>query len=265
MLIIAEIGENHLGNMEIARDLLKKAAESDVDYVKFQSYKPENFRVNDPERKWFRKVFLSDERHFMLKEHATRCGVKFLSSPFSVERARFLCEKLGLKEIKIASGVMQNLPLLDYVNKNVDTVFLSTGMATVTEIKRSVARLNKVRKCYILHCVAQYPCKDKETNLLAIKGLQKEFPDYEIGYSDHTTGYWAAIAAAALGAKVIEKHFTFDKTAKEGTDHILSVDPDELKEMVSGIRRVALMLGKEKKEPTGSERGVINFVRNRFI
>ena len=123
VIIIAEIGENHIGDMGIAKMLIEKAAEAGVDYVKFQSYKPENFKLDDPEYEWFKKVFLSDEQHYELKEHAERCGIKFLSAPFSIERAKFLCEKLGLKEIKIASGVMLNLPILDYINEHAKTVF----------------------------------------------------------------------------------------------------------------------------------------------
>lgn len=265
VITIAEIGENHTGNIDIAKKLTEKSAEAGVDYVKFQSYKPENFRQDDPEYEWFRKVSLSDEAHFMLKEYAEGCGIKFLSSPFSQERAQFLCEKLGLKEIKIASSMMLNLPLLEYLNEHAETVFLSTGMATIKEIKRSLSYLNKMKKCYILHCVTQYPCKDEDANLLAIKTLQKEFPNYEIGYSDHTVGIEACFAAVALGAEVIEKHFTFDKNAKEGTDHIISVEPDELKDLVRSIRKVESLLGKKKKEPTLSEQKIKDFVRNRFV
>ena len=160
---------------------------------------------------------------------------------------------------------MLNFPLLDYVNKHAETVFLSTGMANIAEIKKAISMLDKVRRCFILHCVTQYPCSDKEVNLLAVKLLQRKFPEYEIGYSDHAVGYSASVAAVALGAKVIEKHFTFDKKAKEGTDHILSVEPDVLKDMVREIRKVELMLGKEKKAPTENECKITDFVRNRFI
>lgn len=264
-IVIAEVGENHLGDIEIAKKLIKKAAKAGADYVKFQSYTPEVFRKNDPEYKWFKKVSLSNNDHFTLKKCADDCGIRFLSSPFSLERVKFLCEELGLREIKIASGIMLNFPVLDYVNKHAETVFLATGMATVEEIKIALSHLNKAKKCYILHCVTQYPCKDVEANLLAIRYLQKEFPAFEIGYSDHTIGYLASILAVALGAKVIEKHYTFDKKAKEGTDHILSIEPDELKEMVRAIRETELLLGIEKKEPTLSEKSIKEFVRNRFI
>ena len=263
-IIIAEIGENHLGNLDVAKMLIDKATEAKADYVKFQSYNPDIFKKDDPEYEWFKKVSLSDEDHFLLKEHADKKGIKFLSSPFSVERAKFLCEKIGLNEIKVASGMMLKFPVLDYINEHAKTIFLSTGMATIEEIKIALSHLNKVKKCYILHCVTQYPCNKEEANLLAIQILKKEFPEYEIGYSDHTIGNLAPIIAVTLGAKVIEKHFTFDKNAQEGTDHILSVEPKELKEMIRHIRITEKLLGQPLKAPTESEKEIIEFVRNRF-
>lgn len=265
IIIIAEIGENHLGDIELAKKLIKEAALSGADYVKFQSYRPENFSKDDPEYAWFKKVNLSDEAHFSLKEYAQRLKVKFLSSPFSTERAKFLCEGLGLKEIKIASGMMLNFTLLDYINNHADTVFLSTGMSTIAEIRKSLSRLYKVKKCCILHCVTQYPCKDAEANLLAIRTLQKEFPEYEIGYSDHTIGQSACLIAVALGARVIEKHFTFDRACKEGTDHILSVTQDELRNLISDIAITQELLGDGNKVPGRSEEEIKEFVRNRFM
>ncbi len=264
-IIIAEIGENHIGDMDIARTLIEKAAAARADYVKFQSYTPQNFKPTDPEYAWFKKVSLSDKDHIMLQKFTHNCGIKFLSSPFSVERAKFLCEDLGMKEIKIASGMMLNFSVLDYINEHAQVVFLSTGMANIEEIKTAVTHLSKVKKCYILHCVTQYPCSDAESNLLAIKALQEAFPKYDIGYSDHTVGYFAPIIAVALGAKVIEKHYTFDKQAKQGTDHILSVTPDELTYMIAQIRRVENILGESVKVPTVSERQIMDFVRSRFV
>ena len=183
----------------------------------------------------------------------------------SLERAKFLCENLGLKEIKIASGMMLNLSVLDYVNEHADTVFLSTGMATIPEIKEALSHLNNVKECLILHCVTQYPCKDEDANLSAIGALQKEFPNYPIGYSDHTVGSLASIIAVALGAKVIEKHFTFDKKAKEGTDHILSVTPGELRKLVQDVWRLELLLGEGAKKPRICEEEIKEFVQNRFL
>ena len=265
VIVIAEIGENHLGNMKIAKQLIRQAAQAGADYVKFQSYKAGNFRKDDPEYKWFKKVSLSEDDHFQLKKHADKHKIKFLSSPFCLGCARFLCEKLGLEEIKIASGVMLNSGLLQYVNIHAKKVFLSTGMATLDEIGYALSYLKNVKDIAILHCVTQYPCRDEEANLRAITTLKERFPKYAIGYSDHTVGTEACLSAVALGAQVIEKHFTFDKKAKEGTDHILSVTADELKTMIASIRKIEAQLGSREKEPTKSERSIIQFVRNRFL
>ncbi|MBI1976828.1 MAG: N-acetylneuraminate synthase family protein [Candidatus Omnitrophica bacterium] len=249
--------------MKKARQMVVEAAKAGADIVKFQSYRGMDVAPDDPEREWFAKVELSDEMHFELKELAEKNGVEFLSSPFTVERAVFLCEKVGLKKIKIASSEMLNLRLLDYVNRHAETVFLSTGLATIDEIRQAVSRLDKVKVCYLLHCVTQYPTPPEDINLSVITRMKREFPGYRVGFSDHTLGILAPVIAAALGAEVIEKHFTLDKTLP-GTDHILSVDPPELKEMVRQIRQVEALLGDPLKKPTGAEKAMIQFVRTRF-
>lgn len=264
-IIIAEIGENHVGDMRKARYLIDKAASSGAQYAKFQSYRPETFRKEDPEYGWFKKVHLKDRDHFMLRDYAEKKGIKFLSTPCSVERAEFLCGKMGMKEIKIASGFIRNFKLLEYINKRAETVFLSTGMADMDEIKEARERLSNVKKCYILHCVSEYPCPDKDVNIKAMKSLMDNFPGDPIGYSDHTAGISACIAAAALGAEVIEKHFTFDKKYKEGTDHVLSALPEEFKKMISLIRAVEKHLGSGIKAPNARELEIRKFVRERFI
>ncbi len=262
--IIAEIGENHIGKIELAKQMIQEASIAGADIVKFQSYLGKDFKDDDPEKEWFHKVELLNEAHFELKEFAENHEIEFLSSPFTLERAKFLCEDLGLRKIKIASGMMLNLEVLDYLNsRGLDTIFISTGMATIEEIKQSLKHVNEIPNICLLHCVTQYPCKDEEANLRAILTLQKEF-DLPIGYSDHTIGIDACIAAAALGVKVIEKHFTFDKNRPEGTDHILSSTADEFKEMVEGIRRIEVMLGHGIKEPSKGEKDILNLVRNRF-
>jgi len=193
-----------------------------------------------------------------------RNGVEFLSSPFSLERARFLCEDLGLRKIKIASGMMLNFPVLDYINYlKIDTVYLSTGMATLNEINTALEHLKDIPNKYLMHCVTQYPCKDEEANLRAILTLQKKF-DLPVGYSDHTIGIDACISAAVLGASVIEKHFTFDKEYSEGTDHVLSATPVEFKKMVGKVRKIEVLLGNGNKQPSESEKDIIQFVRTRF-
>jgi len=264
-IVIAEIGENHIGDMEIAKQLIREAADAGADYVKFQSYDEACFKKDDPEYEWFKKVSLSDDDHVMLKAYSAEHGIAFMSSPFSVERARFLREGLGEDTVKIASGVMLNTSILEYVNTNFSKVFLSTGMATISEVRTALGLLTDVPKVYVMHCVTQYPCADQDANLFAIQGLHDSLPGMSIGYSDHTIGSLAVIGAVALGATVIEKHFTFDKNAHEGTDHLLSVDKDELKQMIDDVRRVETMRGIHAKTPTKSESEIIEFVRNRFI
>lgn len=264
-IIIAEIGENHIGDISLAKKMIQDVALAGADIVKFQSYFGKDFRDDDIEKKWFSKVELSNEAHFELKKFTEMQGVKFLSSPFSLERAKFLCEVLGLRAIKVASGMMLNFPVLDYLNTaGLDTVFVSTGMATLEEVSLSLKHLNKIPNIYIMHCVTQYPCKNEEANLKAILTLQEEFK-LPVGYSDHTIGIDACIIAVALGASVIEKHFTFDKDFPEGTDHILSATTEEFKEMVEQIRKVEILLGNRKKEPSCGERKILEFIRKRFL
>ncbi|MDA1228171.1 MAG: N-acetylneuraminate synthase family protein [Chloroflexi bacterium] len=262
-IIIAEIGENHLGNMDMAKVMIDQVAEAGADIVKFQSYRGADVRDDDPERDWFCKVELSDEMHHELKAHAEGQGVEFMSSPFTVERARLLCEGLGLKKIKIASSEMTNHRMLDYVNDHAEVVFLSTGMANIEEVDESLKHLNKVTDVYILHCVTEYPCEDADANLLAIDALKKAFPDYKIGFSDHTLGVIAPLAAVALGAQVIEKHYTIARTLP-GTDHVLSVNPDEFRQLVKDIRRLELMLGSPEKTPAPAEMEIRDLVRTRW-
>jgi len=263
--IIAEIGENHLGKIELAKRMIQEAAIAGADIVKFQSYRGQDIKDDDPEKKWFQKVELSNEYHFELKRFAEANGIEFLSSPFSKERARFLVEELGLKRLKIASGIMLDYSILDYINNvGVDELFLSTGMATLDEIRLSVQHLRNIKNISIMHCTTQYPCKDEDANLLSIKLLQEKFSDYSIGYSDHTTGIDTCLAAVALGAQIIEKHFTLNRQWREGTDHILSLEPKDFKDMVDRIRRVEILLGKKQKEPTSQEKKIVEFVRTRF-
>lgn len=261
--VIAEIGENHLGQMDLARRMIEEAARAGADIVKFQSYRGTDVRHDDPEREWFTRVELSDAAHRELKAHAEGQGVEFLSSPFSLERARFLCEGLGLAKIKVASSEMLNVGLLDYLNERADVVFLSTGLATLDEVRIAVSHLPRVKTVAVLHCVTQYPAEDHEANLRAIPTLARAFPDRTIGYSDHTLGIEAAVAAVTLGATVIEKHFTLAKTLP-GTDHVISTTPDELAEMVRRIRRVEVLLGGGEKVPGPRETAIRDAVRRRW-
>lgn len=262
-VIIAEIGENHVGDWELARKMLVSAAEAGADVVKFQSYLGADVARDDPDREWFTQVQLPDRVHFELKALAEEHGVEFLSSCFSLERARFLVEELGLRQMKVASSEMLNLPLLDYLNGRVSTVFLATGLATLDEISEAVAHLPDVADLCIMQCTTQYPCPDDEANLSVITTLRQAFPGCRIGYSDHTLGILAPVVAVALGAEVIEKHFTTDKSLP-GTDHVLSTTPEELREMKAQIAVVRRLLGSAHKAPTQGERAIRDFVRSRW-
>ena len=199
-IIIAEIGENHLGDLHLAKQMIADAAKSGADIVKFQSYLGKDFKTDDPEKEWFTKVELSNEAHFELREFSMENGVEFLSSPFSLERARFLCEELKLNKIKIASGMMMDFRVLDYINSSdTETVFLSTGMATLGEISEALKHLQNISNTFLLHCVTQYPCREEEANLKAILTLQNKF-NLPVGYSDHTLSIDACLVAVALGA-----------------------------------------------------------------
>ena len=261
--IIAEIGENHLGNLDMAEAMVREAAAAGADIVKFQSYRSEDLALDDPEREWFDQVALSDDAHKRLMKCADANHVEFLSAPFTLERAKFLCEGLGLKKLKIASSEMLNRAILGYANQHVDVVFLSTGLSDLQEVKEAVDLLSNVKEVYILHCVTQYPLPDGEVNLLAIETLRNALPGTHIGYSDHTIGIDAAVAAVALGAEVIEKHFTLSKTMP-GTDHVLSATPEEMAHMVRSVRRVESMLGTGEKRPIAAEMEIRDMVRSRW-
>ncbi len=265
-IIIAEIGENHHGAWDIALKMLEEAAAFGADIVKFQSYRPENFSPDDPEYDWFKRVALPDEKHFEFKERAEKLGVEFMSSPFTPERARFLCEKLKSKSIKVASGVMMNFDLLDTLNAHADTlktVYLSTGMATMNEIPQALAHLNRIENIAILHCVAQYPALPEQANLKCIPAMIREFPKHPIGYSDHVPGLTACLTAVALGARVLEKHFTFSHHLP-GTDHAGSMLPEELGQLSRQVEEIEKLLGSGEKIPTAEEMKIRDLARSRF-
>jgi N,N'-diacetyllegionaminate synthase len=261
--VIAEIGENHLGDIGRAREMVVAAARAGADLVKFQSYRGEDVAPDDEEREWFEQVALSDAAHVELLQVAHREGVEFLSAPFTLERARFLVEELGLRAIKVASSEMLNEPLLDYLDGRVETVYLSTGLADLVEVEAAVMRLQRVPDVAVLHCVTQYPLRDEDANLLAVRTLVEALPTHRVGYSDHTIGTLAPLLAVALGATVVEKHFTLDRSLP-GTDHVLSVTPPELEQLVRDIRASEVLLGEPGKHPTQAEIAIREAVRSRF-
>ena len=259
IIIIAEAGVNHNGDIAKAKALIDKGAEAGVDYVKFQTFKAANLvtkqaeraayqdrntQDNDSQYEMLKKLELSQAVHQELIDYCTQKGVQFLSTGFDIESLEFLA-KLGITIAKIPSGEITNLPYLRKVASLFSEVILSTGMATIAEIKGAVKVLtdNGVRKdkITILHCNTEYPTPMEDVNLRAMLHIAQEL-GVAVGYSDHTLGIEVPIAAVALGATVIEKHFTLDKTLP-GPDHRASLEPEELKAMVSAIRNIEKAIG----------------------
>lgn len=269
-LIIAEAGVNHNGDIAKAKALIDKGAEAGVDYVKFQTFKAANLvtkqakratyqdkntQNNDSQYEMLKKLELSQAVHQELIDYCAQKGVQFLSTGFDIESLEFLAQ-LGITIAKVPSGEITNLPYLRKVASLFPEVILSTGMATIEEIKDAVKVLtdNGVNKdkITVLHCNTEYPTPMEDVNLRAMLHIQQEV-GIAIGYSDHTLGIEVPIAAVALGATVIEKHFTLDKTLP-GPDHKASLEPEELKAMVMAIRNIEKAVGGSGlKEVSASE------------
>ena len=263
VLVIAEAGENHCGDMELAKKLIEVSARAGADYVKFQLYDASQTAPDDPEREWFYKVQLSPAGFQELVEYSRQQGIKALCTPWDVAKARIIFDS-GVRDMKIASFHIVDMELLRYINERAERVFLSTGMASLEEIDAAVAALPKIDDLYIMHCVSEYPLAPDKVNLRVMDTLRERYGSRaKIGYSDHTVGILAPLAAAARGAEVIEKHITLDK-GLPGTDHILSADPGELAQMVSQIRAVETMLGSREKRLTEAEAQNQHFLRERF-
>ena len=280
VIIIAEAGVNHNGDINLAKKLVDVAAEAGVDYVKFQTFKAENLVSKSAEKadyqfentgnqdtqyEMLKALELSDIDHYTLIEYCKTKNVNFLSTAFDFESIEFLRDKLDF--YKIPSGEITNYPYLVKVAKLKLPIILSTGMAAMKEVKEAYDVLIKfgVNKSNItiLHCNTEYPTPMEDVNLKAMQTIGQFF-GVQIGYSDHTLGIEVPIAAVALGATVIEKHFTLDRELP-GPDHKASLEPNELKAMVKGIRNIELALGNGVKEPSSSERKNIKVVRKSII
>lgn len=262
-LVIAEAGENHCGDWEMARELVRVAARSGCDYVKFQLYDANSTASDDVERDWFFRVQVPNKIWRELAELATSLGIKPLCTPWGVEKAKEI-KGVTPEAVKIASFHITDEDVLRYANLNFKTVFMSTGMATLKEIERAVGWLDRVPELYLLHCVSDYPLSPENANLRVMETLREKFGKRaKIGYSDHTTDILAPIAAVAMGAEAIEKHITLDKKL-EGTDHVLSADPKDLAEMVRQIRTVEKLRGSPEKRLTENEANIQGFLRQRF-
>lgn len=276
-LIIAEAGVNHNGDINLAKKLIDAAALAGADYVKFQTFKAENlvskdaikadYQVqntnnNDTQFAMLKALELSDENHFELIAYCKQKEIKFLSTAFDLESVEFLKDKIDF--YKIPSGEITNLPYLESVSKLQLPIIMSTGMANLKEVKAAFDVLikNGVQKndITILHCNTEYPTPMKDVNLLAMNQIAREI-GVKVGYSDHTLGIEVAIAAVALGATVIEKHFTTDRNLP-GPDHAASLEPEELKAMVQAIRNIEIAIaGSGIKEASESEKKNIAVAR----
>jgi N-acetylneuraminate synthase len=280
-LVIAEAGVNHNGSIELAFELIDAASDAGVDVVKFQTFNAENLvtqsaakadyqlgttDVQETQFEMLKKLELSYDMHLKLISRCKEKGIRFSSTGFDSSSVDALIE-LGVDFIKVPSGEITNLPHLRHVGSKGLPIILSTGMCTMQEVASALEILEKAgaRKAdvTVLHCNTEYPTPMEDVNLRAMLSMEKEL-GVKVGYSDHTLGIEVPIAAVALGAIVIEKHFTLDRTM-EGPDHAASLEPDELKQMVKGIRNIEKAVGDGQKTPSKSERDNIGIVRKSIV
>lgn len=271
VVIIAEAGVNHNGDLEKALQLIDVAANAGADYVKFQTFKTENLVQKNAEKAEYqvqntkdnssqfdmlKKLEIPKEWYQLLMQRCKERNIGFLSTGFDEESIDFL-DELGCPFFKIPSGEITNKPYLKHIASKKKPVIISTGMSDRRDIQNAIDVFTEndivLAKITVLHCNTQYPTEMSDVNLMAMRAIGKDF-NVEIGYSDHTLGTEVAIAAVALGAKVIEKHFTLDKNLP-GPDHLASLEPEELKIMVTSIRNIEeAIAGTGIKEPTASEK-----------
>ena len=281
LIIIAEAGVNHNQKKAYAFKLIKVAKKCGADYVKFQTFIPEfltssiapkakyqikNMGSNENQLAMLKKLYLPYKWHYDLIRYCKKVNIKFLSSPFDIQSVRFL-KKFKLDFIKIPSGEITNLPLLNEIRKSAKKAILSTGMSSLDEVKNAYKILNKsplsAKKIFVLHCNTNYPTENRSVNMSALKVLKKTFGN-NIGYSDHTKGNDASLLSIALGAKIIEKHITLDKNLK-GPDHKASLNPEQFKNFVKKLRDAEKMLGIGIKKIDSSEKGNIKIIRKSVI
>jgi N,N'-diacetyllegionaminate synthase len=281
IFIIAEAGVNHNGSLEIAKALIDVAAQSGADAVKFQtfkadklvsktaqkaSYQKQTTDADESQYAMIKKLELDEKAHHELIEYCAQKNILFLSTPFDHESIDLLAD-LGMEIFKIPSGEITNLPYLRHIGSLQKEVILSTGMATLDEIDAALHVLTTAgtakERISVLHATTEYPCPMDEVNLRAMQTIRDTF-DIRVGYSDHTRGIEVPIAAAAMGAGVIEKHFTLDREM-EGPDHKASLEPDELIAMVHAIRNIEKALGDGIKRPSSSELKNIPIARKSIV
>lgn len=280
--VIAEAGVNHNGSMQMAFALVDEAFVAGADFVKFQTFRAEKLVTRSAQTAQYqrRNTGSVESQYEMLKRlelpeggfrelsgYCVEKGIGFLSTPFDIEAAYFLAD-LGMAAMKVSSGDLTNLPLLRELAKIGLPVILSTGMAMLGEVEAAVELLEhsglSIGKISILHCTTEYPAPLDEVNLNAMVTLRAAFPGASIGYSDHTEGIAISLAAATMGADLIEKHFTLDRSM-EGPDHRASLEPTELCSLVSGVRQIGMAMGDGRKRPSASERKNIEIARKSIV
>ncbi|MGR5297173.1 N-acetylneuraminate synthase [Vibrio mediterranei] len=279
--IIAEAGVNHNGDIGLAKKLVDVAADAGVNAVKFQTwqtellvtkdakmadYQVENTQQEETQYEMLKRLELSYNDFSELKLYCDTKGITFMSTPDEEQSASFLD---GLQEIfKIGSGELTNTPFLRHIASFNKPVILSTGMGYLSEVEHAIMTLQDaglaLNQITVLHATTDYPTASEDVNLRAMLTIENAFPGIEVGYSDHTLGIEVPVAAVAMGAKVIEKHFTLDKTM-EGPDHKASLEPSELKQMVEAIRNIEVALGTGWKVPTPTEQSNRSVVRKSIV
>lgn len=279
VFIIAEAGVNHNGDINIAKKLVDVASKAGADAVKFQTFKADKLVCKNAKKaeyqiettgkyesqyEMLKKLELTEHMHKELIDYCGSKNIMFLSTPFDIDSIRLL-SRLGIKMLKISSGDITNLPYLLEIAKQRKKVILSTGMSSMDEVREAVNVLknNGTKEIILLHCNTQYPTPMQDVNLFAMVKMHEEF-GLPVGYSDHTQGIEVPIAAVALGAVVLEKHFTLNKNMA-GPDHKASLEPDELKKMVEGIRNIEKALGDGIKRVSPSEKENLNIVRKSIV
>ncbi len=280
-IIIAEAGVNHNGTFQMAKEMVETAYWCGVDYVKFQTFKAEkiankfacqaqyqqrNLMRKSSQVDMLRQLELQFSDFSLLNDHCSKTGIKFLSTPFDLESIDFLAG-LDMDYMKVPSGEITNLPYLRKIAQTGIPVIMSTGMCRIGEIEDAMDVLYNqgltADKITLLHCNTEYPTPMVDVNLRAMETLRSAFGT-NVGYSDHTRGIEVAIAAVAIGASVIEKHFTLDRTLP-GPDHVASLEPDELKLMVDSIRNIEIAIGHSEKYVSNSERKNIAVARKSIV
>ena len=278
-LIIAEAGVNHNGSLNVAKKLAISAKEAGADIVKYQTFNPDalsskyaemaqyqkkNMGQTKSQKEMLSRLTLTHDEFIQLARFCDEIGIKFLSTPFDIQSVDFLNE-LGCDIWKIPSGEITNYPYLVHIAETKKKIIMSTGMSTLTEVVSAldILRSNGATDIQLLHCTTQYPTPYSAVNLKAMLTLKSE-TGCEVGYSDHTNGIEIPIAAVAMGAVIIEKHFTLDRNM-EGPDHKASLEPRELKQMVDSIRHIEEALGDGKKKPADIELSNINIARKSIV